>query len=257
MSPHPPPRRRRTAKAVLTATALTAPLLTALPAAAAPCQRTSTGMVCNPSHNESGSSGGDGGGSTGTGSSSVGSVSPPDPEGLTDNQAAGFVPVDQDAPPLAPAAPSTWELVQSALDSAAFPLPQVHTAPEDKTYVRLQTSLWVDGFEVVQTEPISAGDQTVQATGTPISVTWSLGEKELVCNGSGGRNNKTCTYTYQRSSAGQPGGSYKITATIAWNVSWTCEGSDCDAAGGDLGQETRISVPTPLVVDEIQTNTGH
>lgn len=96
----------------------------------------------------------------------------------------------------------------------------------------------------------------MQATATPVSVTWSMGEKEVVCSDGGGKDSKTCTYTYQRSSAGQPGGSYKITATITWNVSWTCAGSDCDSAGGDLGQESRSSVPTPLIVGEIQTNTG-
>ncbi|MFV2174654.1 hypothetical protein ACFHW2_32065 [Actinomadura sp. LOL_016] len=121
----------------------------------------------------------------------------------------------------------------------------------------MQTSLWVEGFTQVQTAPVTAGDQTVVANAVPVSVTWSLGEKNLVCNDGGSRNNSGCTYTYQRSSAGQPGGSYKITATIAWEVTWTCDGSDCDAASGDLGQETRTSVPTPLVVGEIQTNTGH
>ncbi|WP_157432924.1 hypothetical protein [Actinomadura rifamycini] len=176
---------------------------------------------------------------------------------MTDDQATGFVPVDAGAPPPVAAAPATWELVQRAMDATAFPVPRVHTAPADKTYVRTETSLWVDGFEVVQTEPITVGDQTVQATATPISVTWDLGEKELVCDNGGSENGATCTYTYQRASAGRPGGAYRITATIAWNVSWTCEGSDCDAAGGSLGQQSMTSVPTPLVVGEIQTNTGH
>ncbi|MBE1534230.1 hypothetical protein H4W34_004063 [Actinomadura algeriensis] len=257
MSPQPPPRRRRhrTAKAVLTATALTTPLLMAFPAHAAPCRVVGGDLSCVPTHTENGSS--DGGGGTGESSGSSGSVLPPPHEGLTDDQATGFVPVDAGTPAPAAAAPTTWELVQRAMDATAFPVPRVHTAPNGKTYVRTETVLWVDGFQVVRTQPISAGDQTVQATATPVSVTWSLGEKQLVCEDGGGQNSESCTYTYQRSSAGQPGGSYKITATITWDVTWTCEGSDCDAAGGDLGQQSMASVPTPLIVSEIQTNTGH
>ena len=134
-------------------------------------------------------------------------------------------------------------------------MPVVHTAPAGKTYVRMRTSLWVDGFNVVQTDPVSAGAQRVQATAEPTAVKWDLGEKQLTCNNAGSKNGKTCYYTYQRSSAGQPGGSYKITATIVWRVTWTCEGADCDAGGGNLGERPATSPPVPLTVSEIQTNT--
>ncbi|SPT50316.1 Uncharacterised protein [Actinomadura madurae] len=245
------PRRRRAASTAIVATIVTAPVLTAVPAVAAPCIVPGK-LSCNPrtSTTVPGGGGGNGGGGGGGGP-----VAPPDPEGLIDNQAVDAVD-GPGAAPLAAAPPNTLELVQQALSEKAFPVPKVHTAPRAKTYVRMRTALWVDNFEVVQTAPVSAGDQTVQATAQPKSVTWNLGEDKLVCNNAGSKDGKSCNYTYKRASAGQPSGRYEITATITWHVTWTCEGADCDAPGGDLGDQTMTSQPTPLVVSEIQTNTG-
>ncbi|MFI6517269.1 hypothetical protein ACIBF1_17065 [Spirillospora sp. NPDC050679] len=135
-------------------------------------------------------------------------------------------------------------------------MPTVHTAPSGKTYVRIRTALWVDGFTTVATEPITVGAQTVQATATPKAVVWRLGETTLTCNEAGSKGSTSCGYTYQRSSAKQPGGAYRITATIVWSVNWTCTGAECDAAGGALSDLEMTSVPTPLTVTEIQTKTG-
>ncbi|WP_375028287.1 hypothetical protein [Actinomadura sp. GTD37] len=140
--------------------------------------------------------------------------------------------------------------------AAEFPTPTVHTAPADKTFVRLRTALWVDGFQDVQTEPITVGAQTIQLTAKAESVTWNMGEKKFDCTGAGTKDGKTCNYTYQRSSASEPGGKYMITATINWGVAWTCTGDDCDSDGGVLPDNPVTSAPTPLVVGEIQTNTG-
>ncbi|MBB4773356.1 hypothetical protein [Actinomadura livida] len=144
----------------------------------------------------------------------------------------------------------------AAQASTEYPTPTVHTAPDGKTYVRVRTSLWIEGFDNVQTQPITVGAQTVQLVATPKSVTWNLGEKTIVCDDAGSKDGKTCNYAYQRSSASRSGGAYQITATITWDVRWTCEGADCDEAGGSLGVNSIPSAPTPLVVSEIQTNTG-
>lgn len=252
---HPP--RRRTASSIIVATLLTAPALAlAFPSqAAAECEaRGPKDIDCNISGVIEGTTGGGGGRGGGTGGS--GPFVPPPPEGLTENQAIDAVAVPGGNAPIAPAPPTTWLLVQQASDSAALPIPRVHTAPENKTYVRLRTVLWVDGFETVQTEPITVGDQTVQATAEPQSVTWDLGEKKLVCDDAGSKEKETCTYTYRRSSSGHAGGAYQITATVTWKLHWTCEGADCDSDGGTLSDQTRTSQPTPLIVSEIQTNTG-
>lgn len=248
------PRRRRTGIAAAMATVVAAPLLVTVtvPAHAAPCRQIDRfNGNCNLNTRLPGTDGGGGGAGAGSGS---GPVAPPDPEGLTADQANDIVPVP--GGPVQPAAPATADLVAAVVASTEYPAPTVHTAPEGKTYVRLRTSLWVDGFDNVQTEPITDGAQTVQLIATPKSVTWNLGEKEIVCDDAGSKDGKTCNYTYQRSSASQPGDSYKITATITWDVEWTCEGDDCDADGGSLGVNSLSSEPTPLVVSEIQTNTG-
>jgi len=240
---------RRAAAAAVFAAALVTPVLSAAPAQADDCTKGNP-FNCNLTGG-GGGSGGPGGPSGGGGS---GPVQPPDPEGLTDGEAPGFIPVPG-APP-APAALTTLDWARAAKSSAVLPRPKVHTAPAAKTYVRVRTALWVEGFDVVQTQPITLAGQTIQATATPVSVIWNLGEAQHTCTSAGSKDGKTCNYTYKRSSDREPGGSYKITARITWNFTWTCEGPACDSAGGGLGTEFLDSAETPLVVSEIQTNTG-
>ncbi|MFC4050432.1 hypothetical protein ACFOY4_12105 [Actinomadura syzygii] len=254
MPPHPR-FRRRAAAATITATALAIPLSTAVPAQAAPCHKTGTGGTCNVVIRVPGSGGG-GGGGTGGNSGGGGPVLPPPPEGLTPDEAQGFVPAPGGPAPLQAAPTTTADLVLRARAATEFPVPVVHTAPKDKTYVALKTSLWVDGYHDVETEPIKEGAQAVQLTGKVQEVVWNLGEKQIQCKDGGTEDGKTCHYAYTRSSAGQPGGKYQITATIRWTVSWKCDGAGCDAAGGALDDQTMTSVPSALVVSEIQTNTG-
>ncbi|TDD64679.1 hypothetical protein E1298_42190 [Actinomadura rubrisoli] len=180
-------------------------------------------------------------------------MEPPSPEGLTPDQGVGVVPVDGGEPPAA-APPTTQDLLAQAMSSVQLPVPRVRTAPTNKTYVRMRTSLWVEGVNAVKTAPIGAPQ--LQATATPGSVDWDLGEKKLHCDDLGTKSGKTCHYVYQRSSAGQQGNSYKITATVQWRITWKCLLPGCNPPGGDLPQQPTTSVPTPLTVSEIQTNTG-
>lgn len=156
--------------------------------------------------------------------------------------------------PAPPPAPATLDLAEQARSSAQLPIPTAHTAPSDKTYVGLNTRLWVEGFTPVTTAPISVGDQTVVATATPRAVTWRLGETTVDCDGPGSKDSNACSHVFQRSSARAPGGAHQVSATITFTVTWTCEGGECDAGGGTLGDLTSTSVPQPLVVSEIQTN---
>ncbi|GAA2168087.1 hypothetical protein [Actinomadura napierensis] len=248
-------RRRHLVLGGLVSTALVTPLLAASPAQAAPCRLGSNRHAsCNKTIHEPG--GGGSGGPSGGGGGPSGPVEPPAPVGLDPNQGVGVAPVPggNAAPPAA--APATADLVAQAQASAVFPVPVVHTAPKGKTFVRLRTSLWVDGFDTVRTNPITVGAQTIQLTGAPATVTWNLGEATKTCKDAGSENGRTCDYIYQRSSAGQPGGAYQVTATITWDVTWTCGGDDCDEPGGNLGPNAVTSQASPLVVGEIQTTTG-
>jgi hypothetical protein len=243
MHPDLPSRRRtpiRTAlilTGALTATLSTIPLAQAQP----PCAGMNKDVGCFDSAPGGTSSGG--GGSTGSG----GGTTIPDPEDEN---------LNENVLDLGEAEPTDEQLAQSVMDSKPLSPVKVHTAPSARTYVRVRTALWVDGFETVQTEPIGLAGRTIQATATPQSVTWNLGETTITCNGAGRPNDaSSCGHTYQRSSLRQPGRAYRITATVTYDVSWTCTGAACADAGGDLPPMTMTSVPTPLVVDEIQTNT--
>lgn len=250
----PDSRGRRKTIAMVFAAALMAPALPAVSAMAAPPNHCKGGDPFDCFWQDRGSGSGGSGGQGGSSGGGAGTYQPPPPMGLTENQAVGFVPIDGEPPP--PAAPSTLDWAAAAKSAAELPTPVVHTAPDGKTYVRVRTSLWVDGFDVVETEPIGGNGQMIQATANPVSVTWNMGEAQKKCDDAGSRDGKSCNYTYKRASAGQPSGAYEITATITWHLTWNCEGPACDSGGGDLGNEGVTSAPTPLIVSEIQTNTG-
>jgi hypothetical protein len=128
----------------------------------------------------------------------------------------------------------------------SIPLAQaiVHTAPTAPhlSWVLLRTWLWIPA---AQWRPLrgtaTAGPTSVTATVRPVKVTWDLGEDTLTCDGPGrvwrswmtDAADTTCGYTYEHTSADQPGEAYRITATITYAVSWVCAGA-CTATGGTL-----------------------
>lgn len=133
-------------------------------------------------------------------------------------------------------------------------------SPDIPQLVNLTSFLWVPAE---QWQPVtasaSAGGVTSTVTATPMRVIWDMGQGDSVpCDGPGvpyqpgvpdDRQPSNCHYTYRRSSAGQPGQAYTITATIEWETTWTVSGA---AGGGDLGTVSRSS-STPIQVAEIQT----
>jgi hypothetical protein len=89
---------------------------------------------------------------------------------------------------------------------------------------------------------VSAGATTVTVTAAPSQVVWDLGPSSIACYDSGepwkqGMSDTattSCGYAYQTSSAGQPDGRFAISATIRYQVTWTCSGA-CPTTRGDLG----------------------
>ncbi len=242
-----PARRHLTRTALPVTMGLVAALLTAIPADAAPCRKLPGGKFdCSV-----GSGGGSGGGS-GSGNGNNGGGGGEIPTLPTDDQGLGLGGGDGAQPP---PEPDTGMLAEWARTLTALPRPVVHTSPDKKTYVRMRTGLWVDNFVTVHSEPVRAGTQVVQATATPKSVEWQLGETSLKCDDGGSKDGRSCGYTYKRSSAGQPGGAYQITAKIIWEVTWTCDGAGCESSTGTLEDLSMDSAATPLVVSEIQANT--
>lgn len=118
--------------------------------------------------------------------------------------------------------------------------PRIGSSPSPGTaqLVSLPTWLWIDpaGWGARSATATVPG-VSVTATATPTSVTFSMGDgSTVVCHGPGtvypaGGDPKAaspdCGHTYTRSSAGQPGGAFAVSATVTWAISW--------AGGGQAG----------------------
>jgi hypothetical protein len=237
----------------LTLCAATLVAVTATDASAAPCRRTGPrsagcgagGTITVPgSRGGGGNRGGGGGGLTsgpGNGCGAVGGV--------------GTCPIAP--PPAAPPPPQDpTVLAEDARAGLELPEATIHTSPSPRTYVRLRTGLWINqGDLVAPPASASAAGQTVRATATARTTTivWDMGEGRVVCQGAGSPTSTACGYTYKRSSASQPGGKYRITVTITWDIHWVCSGN-CppDQLEGDLDPLTPPAAALLLPVDEIQ-----
>jgi len=134
------------------------------------------------------------------------------------------------------------------------PPPAIRWTPEPRTYVQLRTGLWIepDTFDTLRSPTAGVPGEAVVAIATPKRVEWNLVETTIQCPNAGSPDGTQCGYTYQRSSAGQPGGKYQITATVVYGVTWTCTGDGCDQAGATL-DDLPMSATAQLPVDEIQT----
>jgi hypothetical protein len=145
------------------------------------------------------------------------------------------------------------DLAQQARGDLELPAPHIHWSPQPRTYVELRTGLWVDPADFGRFDKsVTAGGQVVTAHATPKYVTWNLVETTIHCRNAGGADGTACGYTYQHSSADHPDGTYHITATITWGVTWNCAG-DCDPGAGSALDDISMASAAQLPVDEIQT----
>lgn len=137
-------------------------------------------------------------------------------------------------------APPPVVVARQAVDRLALPDPEIAASPAPgleqlvsvPTWLWLQRGAWRDRSATAAVPGVS-----VTATATPTKVTWSMGDgSQVVCRGPGtpyrasfnpGGGSPDCGHTYRRSSAGQPGGAFQVTAVISWSISW--------AGGGETG----------------------
>jgi hypothetical protein len=145
----------------------------------------------------------------------------------------------------APRAPSPGELAADATKLMPLAKADVHTAPAppDHTYLGVENWLWVPADQwATLSRRVTAGGTTVTVTAAPSQIVWNMGASSKTCNSAGSvwRQEMTdaattsCGYTYDHVSDSQPDGVYAITATIRYQVDWTCTGT-CTAASGSLG----------------------
>ncbi|MGH3627953.1 MAG: hypothetical protein ACRDRL_11010 [Sciscionella sp.] len=153
-------------------------------------------------------------------------------------------------PALAPTRMLTWipgggrtlpdprVLAVRALSKLSLPKPVIHSSPGGAVpqTVQLPTWAWLPKAQWARrSATASVPGESVTATATPLSVTWSWGDgTSTVCQGPGaayvkgvsdpGAPSPDCGHTYRQTSAAGPNRQYPITATLAWAVAWSGAG---------------------------------
>jgi len=170
-------------------------------------------------------------------------------------------------PPVSTAGGGASAAAAQAESSISLPPPSIRLSPGEFSVVNLPSWLGIDPalwHPFVATA--TAGGITASATATPESVAWSMGDGGLVtCYGPGSLynsslpetlQNPSCSYTYRRSSIGQPstdgdpnGGAFRVTATVTWTVRWVAIG---EPGGGTL-PSLHTSSFVPVRVEQVES----
>ena len=133
------------------------------------------------------------------------------------------------------------------------PLPEVALSPTGDQIVNLDSWLWIPNWEPLSGSA-TVGGVTVRVTVQPSSARWTFGDgTSLTCAPgipwtAGADPARACTHMWARSSAAQPGESYRLGVTVTWSASYTVTGG---AGGGALAPITRTAT-TPVRVAEVQ-----
>jgi hypothetical protein len=154
-------------------------------------------------------------------------------------------------------------LAQRAMDQMRLATPAIHTAPHppDLTYVGLETWLWMDPGQWDTLElTVTAGATSVTVTAAPVRSTWDLTTGSTTCPSAGrawadGMTNAAvtdCSYTWSETSDGQPQDAFSITATLTYQVDWTCSGA-CLTEAGTLGEVEGLPGAAAIRVGERQS----
>ena len=145
-------------------------------------------------------------------------------------------------------------VAEQAVRRLGLSSPVIRMAPPsgDAQLVGVATWLWIDpaAWKTLSASA-SAGPVTTTATATPSKVIWNMGNGDSVtCQGPGtpydpSQPNATtnCSYTWAAP------GTYTVTATIFWSVSWTAKGA---AGGGNLGVQGGPASSVTVRVEESQ-----
>ncbi|MDA8267723.1 MAG: hypothetical protein M0013_05035 [Actinomycetota bacterium] len=152
-------------------------------------------------------------------------------------------------------------VAEQAVKQLGFASPAIEMAPPSGSpqLVGVATWLWIaPGAWQTLTASASAGPVTTTATATPTKVVWDMGDGDTVtCDGPGtpyspAAPNATtnCSYTWGQA------GTYQVTATLYWSVTWTATGAP---GGGNLGLQAGPAAQVAVTVTEsqaINTPTG-
>lgn len=153
-------------------------------------------------------------------------------------------------------------LAAQAVRELVLPLPQVRTAPPRGRPAMVGVPQWFwlygDGQWRPMAKRVQAGDVWAEVVASPhrLVVSPGAGLPDVVCQGPGSAydphrppkdQQSGCTYLYERSSAGRPGGRYRVSVTVVWGATWRGSGG----AGSTLAPISRTT-SFPLPVAEAQ-----
>jgi hypothetical protein len=153
--------------------------------------------------------------------------------------------------PPAAGQPSAAAVAQVAVSRLQLPRPGAGMSPAGDQVVRVPTWLWIDpdtwGPHSATAE---LGGVSVTATARPTRAVWSMGDGSTVrCAGAGtpwraggdpSAASPTCGHTYVRGSSVTGGGTFPVTATVTWSVSWV--GAGQSGTAGDLSTTTAFQI---------------
>jgi hypothetical protein len=139
----------------------------------------------------------------------------------------------------APALPDPRVLAAQALSKLTLPTPAIQSSPGGGApqTVQLPTWAWLPrALWAPLSATASVAGESVTATATPISVTWSWGDgTSTVCSGPGtpyitgvsdpAAPSPDCGHTYHQTSATGVNQQFPVTATLAWSVAWSGGGA--------------------------------
>ena len=146
-------------------------------------------------------------------------------------------------------------LVQEAIKHLNLLAPRIrlNPAPPAPQVVFVPTWLWIDdAVWASRSATASLAGLSVTAVGTPTTVTWSTGDGGSRTCGKGtpwtpGTNpasaSPDCGHTYTSPSRGSAGGTYTVTATITWRITWSGGGT----SGSEPDLTSTASVPVQVV----------
>ncbi len=159
--------------------------------------------------------------------------------------------------------PNAALLAAAAVKALRLPTPLIRWNPPSATNVLVNVPvwLWLDPASWgARSATASVPGLSVTATATPARLVFSAGDGSTVtCSGPGTAwspggdpraASPTCGHTYSVSSAGAPGGTFTLSATVTWHITW--------AGGGQTGAvpDLQTTAQVPLAVGESQTVTG-
>ncbi len=107
--------------------------------------------------------------------------------------------------------------------------------PDRHSVVRIPTWLWIAHPWESLFASAADGGVAVSVTATPTHVTWDPGDGSgsFDCSNAGvvwrpgaKVTSETCLYEYVRSSAGEGGDAFRLTATVSWSLTWSINGVD-------------------------------